>query len=182
MGTWLEQPSPSDFDRWEALVYEKRIPPWEAAKQLGFGGSSTFKRTDPQRHYELLTWWRASIEEEDREYVRDKLKENVEQAMRAVPVLDREGNEIGEFTFRGDVANRSLELLGKTVGMFADTQRVELTGADGGAVAIEDRSATLSDIARILHASGALVGLPVNGSTTDRAELPAAGEVLPVSE
>jgi hypothetical protein len=37
-----------------------------------------------------------------------RLKENVERAMQIVPVLDKEGNSTGEFTYNGFVANKGL--------------------------------------------------------------------------
>jgi phage terminase small subunit len=55
-----------------------------------------------------------------KEWVIGRLIENVERAMQVAPVTDREGNETGEFTYQGNVANRSLELLGKELGMFVD--------------------------------------------------------------
>lgn len=58
-------------------------------------------------------------------WVLDKLKENVEKAMQATPVYDREGNETGEYTYAGAVANGALNLLGKHLGMFGD--KLDLT-------------------------------------------------------
>lgn len=55
-------------------------------------------------------------------------------------------------------------------------QRVEHTGADGGAIKIEDRSASLADVARVLEAVGALAQL---GRGTDRAALPDNRALLP---
>lgn len=54
---------------------------------------------------------------------------------------------------------------------FRDPQQVELTGADGGPLAIEDRSASLNDVARVLTAAGAL-----NRSPDDQEPVAAAGE------
>lgn len=58
---------------------------------------------------------------------------------------------------------------------FHDKQQVEVTGRDGAAIEIEDRSATLADVARVLEAVGALAELS-SGST--RAALPAAPDIL----
>jgi hypothetical protein len=55
----------------------------------------------------------------------DQLVENVKRAMQAQPVLDSKGNETGEYTYQGAVANRALELLGKQRGMFGD--KLEIT-------------------------------------------------------
>jgi hypothetical protein len=58
----------------------------------------------------------------DREYVLQRLRENVERAMQIVPVRDRSGRETGNFKYDGMVANRALELLGKELGMFREGQ------------------------------------------------------------
>lgn len=55
-------------------------------------------------------------------FVVANLKRVAERAMRAQPVLDAEGNETGEFKFDSAGANRALELLGKSLGIFIDRQ------------------------------------------------------------
>jgi len=59
-------------------------------------------------------------------WILERLKENVERAMQAIPVVDREGKETGEYRYEGAVANGALGLLGKHKGMFID--RVKLEG------------------------------------------------------
>lgn len=54
----------------------------------------------------------------DRVWVVKRLIEVVDRAMQAVPVRDRNGNPIGRYVFQGQVANRALELIGKSLGMF----------------------------------------------------------------
>jgi len=71
----------------------------------------------------------------DAAYVVTRLRENVERAMTNEPVRDARGNPTGEYRYEGAVANRALELLGKTLGMFVD--RTELTGKDGAAIPIQ---------------------------------------------
>lgn len=61
-----------------------------------------------------------------RQWVIDKLVENVERSMGEKPVLDREGNETGEYQYDGSVANKALELLGKEIGMFVDRHEVDV--------------------------------------------------------
>ena len=55
--------------------------------------------------------------------------ENVERAMQAVPVLDRQGNPTGDYTYQGNVANRALELIGKEYAMFIDRKEIGGAGA-----------------------------------------------------
>ena len=78
---------------------------------------------------------RKARTEINQDWVVDHLALNVDRAMQAEPVLDREGVPTGEYTYQGNVANRALELLGRHTGGFAE--RKELTGADGGPVAID---------------------------------------------
>ena len=63
----------------------------------------------------------------DKAWVLQRLMTNVERAMQAVAVKDREGNETGEFEYDGAVANRGLELIGKELGMFVDRSDVTQT-------------------------------------------------------
>ncbi len=60
------------------------------------------------------------------EWVIQRLKENFEKAIQAEPVRDKDGNPIGEFTYNGSVANRSLELIGKHIGMFKERVETEI--------------------------------------------------------
>lgn len=59
-----------------------------------------------------------------------KLAENVERAMQTTAVLDHEGEPTGEYKYDGAVANRALELLGKTLGLFVDRKHVTHDHAD----------------------------------------------------
>lgn len=61
----------------------------------------------------------------DRAWILNRLIENVNRAMRAEAVTDRDGQKTGEYVYQGSVANRALELLGKEHGMFVETVRVK---------------------------------------------------------
>ena len=61
-------------------------------------------------------------------WVLNRLIENVNRAMTAIPVLDREGSATGEYKYEGSVANRALELLGKEQGMFVDRKELGAPG------------------------------------------------------
>ncbi|MGY3608347.1 MULTISPECIES: terminase small subunit [unclassified Bradyrhizobium] len=63
-----------------------------------------------------------------KEWVIDKLIENVERALQARPVRGKEGEEQGEYQYQGSVANRALELLGKELGMFIDRKELGKPG------------------------------------------------------
>lgn len=66
----------------------------------------------------------------DAAYVIRGLKNNAERAAQAQPVLTKDGEPTGEYRYDGATVNRSLELLGKHLGMFVD--RSEITGPGGG--------------------------------------------------
>ncbi len=61
-----------------------------------------------------------------------RLDEVADRCMQAEPVLDREGKEVGEYTFHPAGANKALELLGKHLALFTDNLR--LAGRDGGPI------------------------------------------------
>ncbi len=81
-----------------------------------------------ERIFELTAELRQRVEEMvvDRAWVAKQLVENVNRAMREVPVLDRDGKPSGVWTYEGQVADKGLELIGKNLGMFSETEK-ELT-------------------------------------------------------
>ena len=62
----------------------------------------------------------------DRAWVIERLVEIVDRSMQAVEVTDANGEGTGEYTFQGSVANKSLELLGKDIGMWKDAPPVQV--------------------------------------------------------
>jgi phage terminase small subunit len=62
------------------------------------------------------------------EWVLERLVQVHDRCMQVEPVRDREGNETGEYVFKDSGAIKSLELLGKHVGMFKE--KLELTVAN----------------------------------------------------
>ena len=62
-------------------------------------------------------------------WVIERLMENVERAMEAIPVLDAAGNPTGKYVYNGNVANRALELLGKEQGMFIERKEIGRPGS-----------------------------------------------------
>ena len=63
-----------------------------------------------------------------KEWVIEMLTQNVAKAMQATAVLNDDGEPVGEYSYQGSVANRSLELLGKELGMFIDRKEVGRPG------------------------------------------------------
>lgn len=56
----------------------------------------------------------------DQRWVIERLVENVERSMTAVPATDRQGQPTGVYSYQGAVANRALFLLGKALGLFTE--------------------------------------------------------------
>lgn len=61
------------------------------------------------------------------------------RSMQGEPVLDREGNETGEWKFEGHAAIKSTELIGKHFGMWKNESGVNNSGNNGTGVVV-DRS------------------------------------------
>ena len=59
------------------------------------------------------------------DYIVEKLNKNLARAMEEEEVTDSEGNSIGVFKYDGSVANKAIELLGKTIGAFQDNIKHE---------------------------------------------------------
>ena len=57
-----------------------------------------------------------------------KLMAIYERAMQETPVLSVKGTPTGEYRFDGNVANRSIELMGKHIGMFVDRSETKTYG------------------------------------------------------
>lgn len=62
----------------------------------------------------------------DATYVLTSLKNIAERCQQAEPVLDRDGEPTGEYRFDAAGANRAVELLGKTMGLFTDKLKIDL--------------------------------------------------------
>ena len=79
---------------------------WENLRKPQIALAVNQKREIVQERNELSQDW-----------VIAKLVANAERAMQAEPVRDNKGNETGEYTYQGNVANKALELLGKYLGI-----------------------------------------------------------------
>lgn len=65
------------------------------------------------------------------DWVVERLMENHARAMQVEAVTDKFGNETGEFAYNGNVANKSLELLGKHLAMFTEKHEVSVPQGTG---------------------------------------------------
>lgn len=93
-----------------------------------------------------------------KQWVLERLIENASRAMQAVPVTGKDGTT-GEYKYDGSVANRSLELLGKELGMFVDRKE---SGSPGEFANIDNAADLRAAIAERLGLAG-----NSNGETSD---------------
>lgn len=133
-GRNFTDPTDEDWAGWVERLLNGEEPS-EAARAVG-QTCTQFRRHDRQAHHDALELSREIRGGADREYVRDRLRANVERSMRAVPVFDHDGEPTGEYTYEGQVANRALELLGKQAGLFNDAH-VEVEHTGGVEVTVE---------------------------------------------
>jgi phage terminase small subunit len=63
----------------------------------------------------------------DAAWVLQKWFEIANRCTQSEPVLNKEGNPIGEWKFEPNAANRSLELIAKHIGMFIERQHIQVS-------------------------------------------------------
>lgn len=78
--------------------------------------------------------------------VLEGIKRVVDRCEQAEPVLDREGQPTGEYTFQATAALKGYELLGKHLKLFTD--KVELTGKDNGPISVNVSAMTEEQAAK----------------------------------
>lgn len=86
------------------------------------------KTTKVQQRLQELRAHTARKYDVSRDWVVKRLRVNVGRALQAIPVMDSHGRKTGEYQYQGAVANKSLELLGRDIGMWPD--KVEPKGGD----------------------------------------------------
>jgi len=109
-----------DFNATQAAIragYSPRTANEQAARALA--------KASIQAEIRRLVAERAKRVEVDADWVVRRLVENVERAMQVIPVLDSDGDPIGEYRYNGSVANKGLELLGRHLCMFVDKREIE---------------------------------------------------------
>ena len=123
----------------EKFIVEYLIDQNATQAAIRAGYSSKTARQQGQR---LLTYVdiRAQIDQKLAEqlervqltadYVLTGLMEVADRCRQAVPVLDHEGKETGEWRFDSTGANKALELLGKHLSLFTDKFQIEHIDSD----------------------------------------------------
>lgn len=108
------EPEPEDFAQWHDLV-AAGAEPGDAARELGFNGSSTFGRADPDRHRDVIDLWHDLRKTKAAKTGMSTLVEVAEDA--GAP-----------HAARVSAANTLVKIGGLLV------ERTELTGADGAPI------------------------------------------------
>jgi phage terminase small subunit len=136
--------------RWELFAQgiAKGLTQGQAARNAGYKDSPSadvhatrlLKRRIQEINEKVLS---KTIEKTalTKEWVLDRLRENVGRAMQHRAVRDADGNEIGEYVYNGSVANKALELIGRELQMFVDRKDVNLNIKSGASEADRDGSA-----------------------------------------
>ena len=100
-----------------------------AARRSGYSSSTAALMKNPTVSAEIgrrMAREQAAAEV-DSHYVLSSLKTIAERCMQEVPVLDHDGNPIGEYQFDSGGANRALELLGKHLELFTDRVKHDIS-------------------------------------------------------
>lgn len=98
-------------------------------KNAGASGHEIFKKPEIGARIAQLMEARTKRTEIDADWVLNQAVKLHNRCMQGEPVLDREGNETGEWRFEHAGASKSLELIGKHVNVqaFNDRQTSEIT-------------------------------------------------------
>lgn len=102
----------------------------QAAARAGYSpktahvqGSRLLTKAKVQAAISVALKEREGRTEVSQDFVIQWLVENLKRAMQQRPVLDKSGEPTGQYTYNGSVANRSLELLGRHLGMFGEGRK-----------------------------------------------------------
>lgn len=87
----------------------------DTAKQQGW---QLLQRQDVQEYLEKLRAEYAEKSSISKEWIVERFKDISDRCVQAEPVLDRDGNETGEYRFDSSGANKATEMLGKIIGVF----------------------------------------------------------------
>lgn len=134
----------------------------EAAKSAGYSDKSAYsqghrllKKAEIKKAIEKAQNKLSEKLEITKESLIQELIEIRERCLQQVPVLDREGNETGEWTFEAHAAIKSIAETNKMLGFYAPAQ-TELSGRDGKPLQIQpvDPRLIVQEASKLLAAEG----------------------------
>lgn len=99
-----------------------------SAKNADKIGSELLGKTGVKQAVQAAMDKRAEETGIDAKFVLNGIVKLIERCEQAVPVLDNEGNETGEWRFESNSAMRGYELLGKHLKLFTDKVEIDVGG------------------------------------------------------
>lgn len=93
----------------------------------GVIGHENLTKPEIKKHLDIAIEERAERTKIDADFVLQGITRVTQRCEQAEPVLDREGNETGEYTFQAGAALKGYELLGRHLKMFTDKQEIAVT-------------------------------------------------------
>lgn len=87
----------------------------DTAKQQAW---QLLQRDEIQEYLQALRAEAAEKSGINRDWIMERFKHISDSCVQAVPVLDHDGNETGEYKFDSSGANKATEMLGKIIGVF----------------------------------------------------------------
>lgn len=114
--------------------YLKDLNATQAAIRAGYSentaysiGHENLKKPEIAEAIEKALQKRAKRVEVSQDWVLENLKKVFERCMQEEAVTDKDGNFTGVFNFKDSGANKSLELIGRHLGMFIDKKEISGT-------------------------------------------------------
>jgi len=110
---------------WNARAAYQRIHPNAKDNTAKNAGHVLLQDKKVQLYLDWLAYQKNLRYDVTKDDVMRDLKDVKEKAMDSVPVRDKDGNPIGTYNFNAAGANKSLELIGKELGMFVNKVQVD---------------------------------------------------------
>lgn len=110
---------------WNACSSYKKYHPRSNTMTAKQEGHRMLKNDKVQLYLDWLARVSNDKFEVTKEGLMKKLSVVTDRCMAAVPVLDSDGDEIGNWVFNSTGANKSIELQGKEIGMFVNRVKVD---------------------------------------------------------
>ena len=105
---------------WNARAAYQKIFPNVKETTAKSNGHKLLQDKKVQLYLDWLAYQKNLRYDVSKDDVMKDLKDVKEKAMDSVPVRDKDGNPIGTYNFNAAGANKSLELIGKELGMFVN--------------------------------------------------------------